>query len=122
MVKGDKVYYCDICPSKKPSRGATPDGAKTAAICHLAIQHHELRGIMEKDDRLSQDFINDVYYDVDLKKAQNAGITNTANKAPEKKETSEKVPEVNKPSTPKTTEKADKIGNMFNLIHIFYVH
>ena len=67
---------------------------------------------MEKDDRLSQDFINDVYYDVDLKKAQNAGITNNANKAPEKKETSEKVPEVNKPSTPKTTEKADKIGNV----------
>ena len=71
LVKGDKVYYCDICPSKKPSRGATPDGAKTAAICHLAIQHHELRGIMEKDERLSKDFINDVYYDVDLKKAQN---------------------------------------------------
>ena len=62
MVKGDKVYYCDICPSKKPSRGATPEGAKTAAICHLAIQHHELRGVMEKDERLSKDFINDVYY------------------------------------------------------------
>ena len=62
LVKGDKVYYCDICPSKKPSRGATADGAKTAAICHLAIQHHELRAVMEKDERLSKDFINDVYY------------------------------------------------------------
>ena len=29
---------------------------------HLAIQHHELRPFMEKDDRLSEDFKKDVYY------------------------------------------------------------
>ena len=102
LVKGDKVYYCDICPSKKPSRGATPDGAKTAAICHLAIQHHELRGIMEKDERLSQDFINDVYYDVDLKKASQNNTTGIT-VAEKKNDTKDE------PSTPKaSTTEVDK--------------
>ena len=62
LSKGDKVYYCDICPSKKPSRGASDEGARNAAICHFAIQHHELRNLMKKDDRLSKEFILDVYY------------------------------------------------------------
>lgn len=74
LTKGDKCYYCDLCPTKKPIKGATEEGAKTATICHLAIQHHELRKYMEKDDRISKEFVSDVYYDVDLKKAQNAGL------------------------------------------------
>lgn len=73
LTKGDKCFYCDLCPTKKPIKGATEEGAKTATICHLAIQHHELRIHMEKDSSLSKDFILDVYYDIDLKKAQNAG-------------------------------------------------
>ena len=40
------------------------------AICHLALRHHELRGILEEDKCLSKDFINDVYYDVDLMEAK----------------------------------------------------
>jgi hypothetical protein len=56
------VFYCDKCPSRKANRGATEEGARSSAICHLAIQHHELRGIMLTDDRLDSEFIKDVYW------------------------------------------------------------
>ena len=65
LEKGDSMtYYCDVCPNKKPNKGATEEGAKTSTICHLAIQHHELRPFMENDERLKdkKDWIKDVYY------------------------------------------------------------
>ena len=63
LEKGDsKTYYCDVCPNKKPNKGATEEGAKTSTICHLAIQHHELRPFVEKDDALEKEFISELYY------------------------------------------------------------
>ncbi len=73
MSKGDKCYYCDLCPIKKAIKGATDEGAKTATICHLAIQHHELRPYVEKDTRLKKEFIQDLFYDEDLKEASKIG-------------------------------------------------
>ena len=70
VTREDNLYhvYCDKCPHD--STGVTPDGAMAIAICHLALRHHELRGILDEDERLSEDFVNDVYYDVDLIEAK----------------------------------------------------
>ena len=70
LEKGDKHYYCDICVPKKQVKGATEEGAMKSVICHLAIQHHELREKLEKDPSLNKEFIQEIYYDVDLKKVQ----------------------------------------------------
>jgi hypothetical protein len=53
LTKGEKHFFCDKCPRKKKITGATMEGTRTAAICHFAIQHYELRGVLEKDTRLS---------------------------------------------------------------------
>ena len=42
-------------------------------ICHLSVIHHELREVMEKDSRISKDFIKAVYYDIDLEKLKASG-------------------------------------------------
>ena len=34
----DNRYFCDICPKRKSVTGATPEGAKLAAVCHFSIQ------------------------------------------------------------------------------------
>ena len=46
---------------------------RSSVICHLAVIHDELRDVMEKDERLDKEFIQAVYYDVDLKKLQSSG-------------------------------------------------
>merc|ERR1712150_462369 len=33
----------------------------------FAIQHHELRGVLNRDERLPEDFVADLFYDIDLK-------------------------------------------------------
>jgi len=70
VSREDNLYsvYCDECPHE--STGVTPDGAKAVATCHLALCHNELRFALKKDERLSEDFVNDVYYDVDLQEAK----------------------------------------------------
>merc|ERR1712110_1380494 len=70
LEKDKLAYYCDICRPKKLLKGASDEGAIKSTICHLAIQHHELRKLLDKDDRLSEDYIKDIYWDVDLKKAE----------------------------------------------------
>ena len=57
MEQGDKCMYCDLCSQRKRVKGDTVSGIKKSMVCHLAIQHNELRPIMEKDKRLSKDFI-----------------------------------------------------------------
>ena len=34
----DNRYFCDMCPKRKAVTGATPEGAKLAAVCHFSIQ------------------------------------------------------------------------------------
>lgn len=65
MEQGDKCMYCDLCSQRKRVKGDTANGIKKSMVCHLAIQHCELRPIMEKDTRLSKEFIKTVYYDID---------------------------------------------------------
>ena len=43
-------YECDIC--SKIFKGGSEAVAKKSIISHLALQHHELRPILEKDSRL----------------------------------------------------------------------
>ena len=43
LEKDKLAYYCDICRPKKLLKGASDEGAIKSTICHLAIQHHELR-------------------------------------------------------------------------------
>ena len=38
------------------------EGARTAAVCHFAIQHYELRPILEKDKTMEKDFVLDLYW------------------------------------------------------------
>ena len=60
MEQGDKCMYCDLCSQRKRVKGDTVNGIKKSMVCHLAIQHCELRPIMEKDTRLSKEFIKTV--------------------------------------------------------------
>lgn len=67
LEKGPNCFYCDTCPKRKQLKGADQAGAKTSAICHFAIQHHELRTVLNKDERLPTNFVKDLYVDIDLK-------------------------------------------------------
>ena len=60
LEKGEKCYYCDLCPQRKRIKGDTPKGIKKSMVCHLAVQHGELRSVMDKDPRLSKEFIKAV--------------------------------------------------------------
>merc|ERR1712223_594882 len=70
---GNLSMYCDLCPIRKKIKAATENGLRSSVICHLAVIHDELRDVMEKDERLDKEFIQAVYYDVDLKKLQSSG-------------------------------------------------
>ena len=63
-------------------------------ICHLAVIHGELRNVMEKDERLTKEFIKNVFYDVDLKKLEESGADiPSPQKSPEKTTQDEKIKE-----------------------------
>ena len=65
-------------------------------ICHLAVIHGELRNVMEKDDRLTKEFIKNVFYDVDLKKLEESGgDIPSPQKSPENPTRDEKIKENN---------------------------
>ena len=65
-------------------------------ICHLAVIHGELRNVMEKDERLTKEFIKNVFYDVDLKKLEESGADiPSPQKSPEKPTGDEKIKENN---------------------------
>ena len=65
-------------------------------ICHLAVIHGELRNVMEKDERLTKEFIKNVFYDVDLKKLEESGADiPSPQKSPEKLTQDEKIKENN---------------------------
>ena len=67
MKKGEQLsMYCDLC--KKKINAVTPNGLRNSMICHLALFHDELRHVLEKDDKMTKDFIKSVFYDIDLKK------------------------------------------------------
>lgn len=61
---------------------------------------------MEKDSSLSKDFILDVYYDIDLKKAQNAGVAIPAK--PPQINNGNSTNDTPKPATPTTQKKTDQ--------------
>merc|ERR1711981_1054456 len=66
LEKGpDNRYFCDVCPKRKSVTGATPEGAKLAAVCHFSIQHGELRNVLKEDTSLKENFISDLYWDID---------------------------------------------------------
>merc|ERR1712150_61649 len=67
LEKGPNCFYCDTCPKRKQLKGADEAGAKTSAICHFAIHHHELRTVLNKSERLPTHFVKDLYADVDSK-------------------------------------------------------
>ena len=54
------VYKCDSCD--KVLSGATENGSKKSIICHLAVQHHELKKILEQDSRLDKGIFVFHYY------------------------------------------------------------
>ena len=81
-----KGYQCDRCPSKTVLKGATEIHAKRygilkqkknfrenkmfiaffrSTICHLAIMHHELRTILDNDERFDEEFISNIFKDVE---------------------------------------------------------
>ena len=65
-------------------------------ICHLAVIHGELRNVLEKDERLTKEFIKNVFYDVDLKKLEESGVDiPSPQKSPEKPTRDEKIKENN---------------------------
>ena len=65
-------------------------------ICHLAVIHGELRNVMEKDERLTKEFIKNVFYDVDLKKLEESGADiPSPQKSPEKLTLDDKIKENN---------------------------
>ena len=114
LEKGDKHYYCDICVPKKQVKGATEEGAMKSVICHLAIQHHELREKLEKDSSLNKEFIQEIYYDVDLKKVQeelkDLGIQPVEKPSEAAEKPKEDTNEETKEEAPKSPVKKSKPG------------
>jgi len=78
LEKGNNFFYCDACPKRKQLRGANEEGARLSSICHFAIQHHELREVLKKDDTLPENFIKDLYWDIDSKPKDNPLATTLA--------------------------------------------
>jgi len=79
LEKGHNYFYCDSCPKRKQLRGGNEEGARLSAICHFAIQHHELREVLKRDDSLSDNFINELYWDIDSKPKDNLPIAAVIN-------------------------------------------
>ena len=52
---------CEQCSPPKKIVGANADGLRVAMVCHLAIQHGELRGALMADTSLSGEFIDNLY-------------------------------------------------------------
>lgn len=99
LEKGNNYFYCDSCPKRKQLKGANEEGARLSAICHFAIQHHELRAVLKMDDSLPENFVNDLYWDIDSKPKDNPPNTVANNN------------QTNKPATPanKQTTPASKV-------------
>jgi len=67
LERGPNYFYCNLCTKRKQIKGANEEGARMSTICHFAIQHHELRGVLNRDERLPENFVSDLFYDIDLK-------------------------------------------------------
>jgi len=59
MTKKDTM--CEQCTPAKRIVGANPEGCRTALICHLAIQHEELKEVMSQDSELPPSLLEDLY-------------------------------------------------------------
>jgi hypothetical protein len=59
MLKKD--VQCEQCSPAKRIVGANPEGCRTAMICHLAIQHGELRAVLRADPELPAGLLEDLY-------------------------------------------------------------
>jgi len=70
LEKGPNYYYCNICTKRKQIKGGNEEGARISMICHFAIQHHELRDVLNRDERLPENFVSDLFYDIDLKEGK----------------------------------------------------
>jgi len=70
LERGPNYFYCNMCPKRKQIKGANEEGARMSTICHFAIQHHELRDVLNRDERLPENFVSDLYYDIDLKEGK----------------------------------------------------
>lgn len=58
-----KSTLCEQCSPPKKIVGANADGLRVAMICHLAIQHGELREALIADSSLPGEFIGNLYSD-----------------------------------------------------------
>ena len=56
-----KSTLCEQCSPPKKIVGANADGLRVAMVCHLAIQHGELRGALMADTSLPGEFIDNLY-------------------------------------------------------------
>ena len=97
LEKGDQLsMYCDMCSIRKEIKATTEKGLRNSIICHLAVTHGELRIVLEKDYRLTKDFVKSVYYDLDLKKLEESGAQiDSSQLLPEKPVGSFFVPRIN---------------------------
>ena len=59
-----KSTLCEQCSPPKKLVGANADGLRVAMICHLAIQHGELREALITDSSLPREFIGNLYSDI----------------------------------------------------------
>lgn len=116
LEKGHNYFYCDTCPKRKQLKGANEEGARMSAVCHFAIQHHELRDVLKKDERLRINFVSDLYYDIDLKEGKlnenkpaenisSSPIKSEITKAPEPAKKPAKVPEPTRGRRTKSSQK-----------------
>jgi len=99
LEKGQNYFYCNMCPKRKQLRGANEEGARMSTICHFAIQHQELRDVLAKDERLPENFVKDLYYDIDLKEGRitENNATETEKPSTTTSETTKPVLAINKP-------------------------
>jgi hypothetical protein len=57
----DTLYYCDLCPSRKRFVSTTAKGVRGAITCHWAIQHGQLKEVLQRDPEITGKFIDRLY-------------------------------------------------------------
>ena len=50
---------CDLCSKK--FKGVSVSGLKGALGCHWAIEHHELKTVLQLDPDIRQEFVDSLY-------------------------------------------------------------
>ena len=84
-------------------------------ICHLATAHHELRTLLERDERFNEEFISKMFQDIEIPKSKiQEPLKSSAKSGKQKSKTAN-----SSPSIQKYLQTAAETGNLEDLRNWF---